>query len=496
MSVSRACFIFGAAQAALMFFLSAQAGALAQSPHTDAPLVVPSIGVSDGSTGNDTEQGTVELRTSGNAKTTGSADAAPLTADLPATLPGSTIDSAGAQSSPADAASSNAPATSSATGSSSKSGGFGHILKSNIVETFELDPRLKKDLTEGNPALRPIKLMQDYFAVGYNPVIEWHRDNGPPWLTDYAKTNMSCYIVGPITKHFSAWVQPLPLVNNQGFFQHLELFQGLANYGGDKTFVQIQGGQGFNFENAGWGGADRTITQTFPGVYTAFNGFDPTATAKTISLSATGLNWTTGKIFGYWEPAAATSSDPNIYYYRDRGLGLSFEKLIGKTGISGIQSYLTMGNTPALNGNLNAIGNVIGQQQSKYVQWTSWFNKSFQDRKGFVRLNPSFGLTVLHQKRYLDDPSVPENPTTAYGYTFDLVAIPVLSYWTTVLRYDQYKPTRLASNNTTYTFTIGQALDFHLPNKAKLRVTFDYQLVGQHTMPPSQRIYLGFWPIW
>jgi len=386
--------------------------------------------------------------------------------------------------------------TSSAADSGAQKSSLGRLLKTNIIQTFELDPRLKKDLTEGDPVLRPIKFVQDDFTAGYNPTITWHRDNGPPWLTDYNTRAMSLYLAGPVTKHLSGWFQMLPQSTTNGFFPKWELFQGMANYGTDKTFLQVRGGQSFNWQNAGWGGADRTITQTFPGVYTAFNGFDPTAVSKTISLEATGHNWTTGKVFGYWQPAAGTSSDPNINYSRGEGVGLSFEKLIGQTGISGIQSNLTMGNTRLNNGNTDAAGNIIGGQSSPFIWWTSWINKSFQDRKGYVRLNPSFGLTVFHQKRYLDDPAIPENSSTGYGYTFDLVTIPVRSYWTTVLRYDQFRATNLGNLNTTYTFTVGNAFDFHTPNKGRIRVTLDYQLIGQREALPSHQIILGFWPIW
>jgi len=158
-----------------------------------------------------------------------------------------------------------------------------------------------------------------------------------------------------------------------------------------------------------------------------------------------------------------------------------------------------LGNTPAYNGNTSALtGNIIGTQPGPFVSWTSWINKSFQDRKGFVRLNPSFGLTAFHQHRNLDDPTlpVPGQPTTGYGYTFDLVAIPVTSYLTNVLRFDQYRTNSTDHDDTTFTFSAGQAIDFHLPNKAKLRVTLDYQLVGQHGLVPSHRMILGFWPIW
>ncbi len=382
----------------------------------------------------------------------------------------------------------------------SKSNGVMNLLKSNVVQTFELDPRLQKDLTEGDPLLRPITLMQDYYAMGYNPSITWERDQGPPWTTSYNKDAMALYAVGPITKHLSMWLQPLPLANAKGLANWFELCQGLANYGNDKTFIQVQGGQGFNWENAGWGGADRTITQTFPGVYTPVNGFNPGNTAKMISLSATGLNWTTGKVFGYWQPGTQTSSDPNITYQRGYGVGLTLEKLIGKTGISGIQSNLTMADTPAFNANTAPSGNLIGHQSGHFVWWTTWINKSFQDKKGYVRFNPSFGLTVFNQHNNLDNtsltPTLSGTRTTGYGYTFDLVAIPVTSYYTTILRFDDFRMDDKTPNNSTYTFTVGQAFDFHLPNKARLRVTFDYQLVGQHTANPTQRFILGFWPIW
>ncbi len=373
---------------------------------------------------------------------------------------------------------------------------FGNVLKTNIVETFQLDPRLKKDLTEGRYDLRPIKLQQDYFSVGFNPTIEWDKNPGVPTVPAYGYTNMSLYVVGPITKHLSTWVQALPLVNSQGAMSHFEILQGLANYGNDKTFIQVLGGQGFNWQNSGFGGADRTITQTSPGVYTAINGFDPTAVSKTVSLSATGHNWTTGKVFGYWQPGAQTSSDPNITYQRGYGVGVSGEKLIGKTGISGIQSNLTMGTTPAFNINTAPSGALVGRQSSPFIWWTSWINKSFQDKKGYVRFNPSFGLTTFHQRRNLDDPNVNYGASNGYGYTFDLVAIPVRSYLTSILRYDQFRTNGVSHDNTTYTFTAGEALDLHMPNKGRLRLTFDYQLIGQHELQPSQRFILGFWPIW
>jgi hypothetical protein len=95
---------------------------------------------------------------------------------------------------------------------------LGHLLKSNIAQTFELDPRLKSDLTQGNDLFRPIKLLEDYVAVGYNPYFEWDRTGNQPYgATTYSKTNMSVYVVGPITKHLSMWLQPLPIVNTPAY---------------------------------------------------------------------------------------------------------------------------------------------------------------------------------------------------------------------------------------------------------------------------------------
>ena len=219
-------------------------------------------------------------------------------------------------------------------------------------------------------------------------------------------------------------------------------------------------------------------------------------------MDLTGLHWTSARVFGYWQPAASTSSDPNIFYDRGHGVGISMEKLLGNSGISGVQTNLTIGNTPAYNYNLPAqppspsVFPIPTKQESPFVSWTSWINKSFQDKQGYVRANPSFGLTCFSVKRYLDDPTLPESGSTGYGYTFDLMTIPVRSYWTSILRYDQYRATDLAHLNTTYTFTVGQALDLHLPNSGRIRISFDYQLVGQRETTPTHRFILGFWPIW
>jgi hypothetical protein len=457
-----------------------------------SPVLKPAINPT--AAANDTRS-TTNLVAAGTSVSTTVADSSANTAAASTSASTTAADSS-ANTAPAGTSGNAAPASTSAK-SGSKTSSFGRILKTNLIETFELDPGLKKELTEGDPLLRPIKLIEDHFSAGYNPTITWQRDAGPPWQTSYNTRAMSLYEVGPVTKHLSNWFQMLPQSTSYGFFPKFELFQGMANYGSDKNFIQIRGGQSFNWQNAGWGGADRTITQTSPGVYTPLNGFDPTAVSKTISGEITGMNWTTGKVFGYWQPSAQTSSDPNVAYAsRGEGVGLSVEKLIGKTGISGVQSNLTMGNTRLFNGNTDVFGNVIGSQASPFVRWTSWINKSFQDKKGYVRLNPSFGLTVFKQRQYVDDPTVPENRSTGYGYTFDLVTIPVLSYWTMILRYDQFRATNLANANTTYTFTVGQALDFHLPKKGRIRLTLDYQLIGQRESAPSHRIILGFWPIW
>lgn len=461
----------------------------------------------------------------------------------------------------------------------SAAGKIGQVIKANIVETFQLDPRLQKDLTDQPILLSPIRLVQDNFASGYNPSITWEKSPGSDkWPTTYAKRNLALYFVGPLTKHESVWMQMTPASGAHGFCQNWELLKGLANYGTDKTFVQLNGGLIFNWQNSGFGGADRTVTQTSPGVYTAFNGFDPTANSRGASLEATGLNWTTGKIFAYvQQPPTATSADPNIQYNRGYGGGLSFEKLFGKEGISGIQSNLTVGSTSLFNSNTcqnsqvaqfnasqaaqnatnqanaalqaqadqanqaqvasdlangidpntaasdgqaaaqaviaNAGGfadpvaagqaaasNIpsvpIGTQTSPFVWWTSWVNHSYQDKEGYIRLNPSFGLTTFEVKRYYDDPGIPEQRSKGYGYTFDVMAVPVRSYWTTILRMDAFNASDLIHRNTQYTFTIGNAWDWHCGNKSRIRLTLDYQVVGQQGSTADQRFILGFWPIW
>jgi hypothetical protein len=373
---------------------------------------------------------------------------------------------------------------------------LGSLLKANIEETFELDPRLKKDLTQGDPELRPITLMQDYFSVAWNPSYSWTQQSGTTTNFTHSQRTLALYIMpGAYTKHLSGWFQMTPMtLHPKGFLDpEWEMFQGLANYGTDKNTVQFRGGQTFNWQNQGWGGADRTITQTSPGVYTAFNGWDPSSVSKAISLALTGAHWTSARVFGYWQQNAGTSSDSNIAFHNHgEGVGIAMEKLFGETGISGVQSVLTMGNSPVFNANIPAT------QHSPFISWIGWANKSFQDRRGYVRVNPSVGVTVFGVKRNIDDPTLPESRSRGVGVTVDLLTIPVVSYWATILRYDMFKPTNLIGNrdNITHTFTIGQALDFHGPNQSRIRVTFDYQLVGQVTTKPINRFIVGVWPIW
>ncbi len=376
-------------------------------------------------------------------------------------------------------------------------------LKANVIETFQWDPRGVEDYRQG-PIMGPIKLIQDNFAIGFSPNIEWDRAGTNSTNYNYQQ-QLALYLAGPITKHISTWLQAMPTsVPQTGWMGYWDEAQLTANYGSYKNFFQIRGGNCYNWQQSGFGGADRSITATTPFVYNAVNGFNPSTLSKSIDIDITGGNFNSGRITGWWQPPTSTSSDSNIIYGRSYGMNFVIEKLFGKAGISGIQSNLTVGNTPAFNynptGSMMSNGSyssVAGAQQSPFVWWTTWINKSFLDKQGYVRANPSFGLNVYHLKRNLDNSgAIPESGFTGYGYTFDLVTIPVRSYWTSIFRYDQYRMASPTFNNTQYAFTMAQAVDFHLPNKGRLRVSVDLQRVLQTSYLPSNRIYLNFWPIW
>lgn len=65
----------------------------------------------------------------------------------------------------------------------SKSNGVMNLLKSNVVQTFELDPRLQKDLTEGDPLLRPDHADAGLLRYGLQPI--HHLGERPGAALDY-----------------------------------------------------------------------------------------------------------------------------------------------------------------------------------------------------------------------------------------------------------------------------------------------------------------------
>ena len=381
-----------------------------------------------------------------------------------------------------------------------------NYLKANAIETFQWDPRGVEDYRQG-PIMGPIKLMQDNFAIGYSPYINWTRA-GRPNDTDYNyQQQLALYLAGPITKHISTWLQAMPTsVPQTGWMGYWDEAQLTANYGSVDKFIQIRGGQCYNWMQSGFSGADRAITSTAPFVYNPVGGFNPGGLSKSIDINGT-IGGTkaplSGRVTGWWMPPTSTSSDSNIIYGRSYGMNFVLEKMFGKAGISGFQSNLTVGNTPAFNWTptgyaMNGMAtSVVGAQQSPFVWWTSWLNKSFLDKEGYVRTDASFGLNVYHLHRNLDNSgTLPESHFTGYGYTMQLLSIPIKSYWTSILRYDQYRMSTPTFNDTQYAFTLAQALDFHLPNKCRLRVSVDLQRVLQTGYLPSNRIFLNFWPIW
>jgi hypothetical protein len=75
------------------------------------------------------------------------------------------------------------------------------------------------------------------------------------------------------------------------------MIQGLLNFGGTKNYVQIRGGQIFNFIDSGFGGLDRPITNSIPLLFSSSNGFNPGELSRGASVEFTTWDLTTFKVF-------------------------------------------------------------------------------------------------------------------------------------------------------------------------------------------------------
>jgi len=313
----------------------------------------------------------------------------------------------------------------------------------------------------------PRNRLQDYFGVAYLPAVEMERSPDESSNT-FVSRELNVYLAGTAGPNFSFFVQPLPAVEGEGFIKHFEMIQGSFNYARAKNiyFLQVRYGQMFNFLNAGFAGTDRTIGETIPLIFEPANSFNPAELGRGVSFEYTTKGLATFKAFGVYqtppdelEVPPSEEEAPEAQWSRTYGFAVN--KVIGKTGLSGVQFQYAGGYTPI----------VLSDQYLPALRFQRYFffaNKTFQDKRNVERLNLIAGVAVLRDNRIL----AVEQPQSSHGYGYFLEAnwIPV-RHLGLVARFDQLRPTTLLSNNTLRAETATIVYDF----TKYTRMMFEYQ---------------------
>ena len=306
--------------------------------------------------------------------------------------------------------------------------------------------------------------LPDYFGISYAPGIEWENANGETDRT-FEKRDLVIYAAGPIGRHFSFFVQPLPASIEKGFGGKFEMAQGQFNYGSARNFFQARFGQLFNLRNAGFGGTDRGLTETLPFIFQTVNGFNPSGLGRGVSLEYTLRRTTTFKVFGNYNEAAepeAEGEESVPEFRRSRTGGFIFEQVLGKSGLSGVQFEFASGRTPFL-------VDAVRQPSLRFQRYSFFANKTFVDSKNFERVNAIFGMSFLRDNQFLDLDS--DQRSRGYGYFVEVDTVPVVNHLSFFARYDQLRPTTLVSDNTLHGETFGLIYDF----VKYARMSFEYQ---------------------
>jgi mono/diheme cytochrome c family protein len=340
--------------------------------------------------------------------------------------------------------------------------------------------------------------LPDYIGVSYLPGIEWENSGGET-EREFEKREFIIFAAGPVGRNFSFFVQPLPASEEEGFMGKFEMVQGLFNYGGARNFFQARFGQIFNLRNAGFAGTDRGLTETVPFVFQAANGFNPSGLGRGISLEYTLGRTTTFKVFGNYNEAVELEQEEEdeegedgeggdelrltslrgirqggIFprqeeeeplapeFDRSRNVGFAFEKVLGNKGLSGVQFQFVAGRTP-----FSLAG--IRQRSLRFQRYSFFANKTFLDGKSFERVNAIFGISLLRDDRFFGLET--DRRSRGWGYFIEVDTIPIVNHLSLFGRYDQLRPTTLASTNTVRGGTFGVIYDF----VKYARMSFEYQ---------------------
>jgi hypothetical protein len=303
-----------------------------------------------------------------------------------------------------------------------------------------------------------------YLGITYVPAIEVDTGGGNPTTSTFESRNLNIYAAGPIGQNFSFFVQPtLAKEGDWTLGNKFEMVQGLFNFGGSRSYVQIRGGQLFNLRPAGFAGTDRGLTDTDPFIFQPSNGFSTGGLGRGASFEFTLKRWTTFKVFANQNEAPDAGDDESAPVFgRSRTFGFIAEKVLGSKGLSGVQFEFAGGHTP-----FSLAG--VAQHPVDFQRYLFFANKTFVDKRNFERLNVIFGAAVLRDSQFLGIDS--SQQSRGFGYFVEADAIPIVNHLTVYGRYDQLRPTTLIPDNTFRGATLAVIYDFI----KYARMSFEYQ---------------------
>jgi len=355
-------------------------------------------------------------------------------------------------------------------------------------------------------SLAPIRFLENYVGIRWS--------NSQQYQVNYNKgvessthtrslRGLTCYIVGTIGKHLSTYDEiGLLTLHPHTFFSEVTRVQFESNWGTSQNNFMIRGGACSQGRGLGFSDFDRQVGSTSPLFFSADNGFS-NASGKSLSLEYTGPHLTTGKIFYYRAAAPVTTAASNLSMGYPTGLGFTFEKVIGKEGLSGIQSILQLNFTPGV---YETLTEKVGKQTIPFLYgakttardrvWYFMANKTFQDKEGAIRLELSSGCGVWDNYRLLTGKTALFD-TVGGGYYFQILGYPVRGKVATYARYDQYLPNDHNGPNTFLTqwdVATGVAIVLPGPLRSYGKINFDYQMVGFQERGPSHRFFIGWSP--
>ncbi len=88
----------------------------------------------------------------------------------------------------------------------------------------------------------------------------------------------------------------------------------------------------------------------------------------------------------------------------------------------------------------------VKQNPLQFQRYSFFANKTFQDSKNFERVNAMFGVSLLRDQRFFGIDA--EQRSRGWGYFVELDTIPIVNHLSLFARYNQLRPTTLATDKT------------------------------------------------